>query len=837
MFWVSAAYAFRALGRHRAFAVAAFVSIALAVGANAAVFSLVNALWLRPLPVREPERIVIPYRPPVVNDGTLLDFHTILITERLETLDAFSAVTFELNTSGRMADWAPTVRLAAGGTPITAMPVAHDFFQTLGVAVRGRGFMPEEDRRGTAAVGIVSHNFWRTQLGGSPDAIGTRLETTRGSLLIVGVADRSFRAARLGAHTDLWIPLGVLAQFSDLAAGPLFERLLPLTVYARLQDGVSIDVAESQVRRALGGGATLRSLRSVAFQLRSEHDLERQSSLLRVLWVAALLVLLLGCANLAALLLARAESRRHELAVRLCIGATRRALARLILLEAGIVCAGGLLLGLIVSNWLLASLAALELPAGITVEALEARLDWRVTLFAGTVAVAATAIAALSALGHASRADLSVLLASAATTGTRLTLRARQGLLAAHVAFSVALLCGASTLLWSVHQALDADLGFAQAELLFVSLRPRLTQYTSQNADDRRWNDYAGLLERIGRLPAVRATSYGDPIFGALEDPPLTSVTTLGSGHQLALSAYRVGPQYLSAVGARFVDGRDLVVADERRAVSPLDVLRARADAIQSGSPYKSPNRTPTAVVDTTLARTLWPGERAVGKTLVRGRTGIRYEVVGLVESIRHDSGGPESPSLFEFQPLREDDGSRGFHFAIRTHGPAAHARPAVLAVVRQVFSDPAHLRMSTAEAIVAETHAQELMGARVYSWFGVASAVLALAGIYGLITFLVLRQRREIGLRLALGASAPNLATMLILRVLKPVAAGVVAGLGMAIWLTRLLSTILVDIGAPHLPAYLLAALTFLLIALGVSLAGVSSFRRITTTELLRAE
>jgi putative ABC transport system permease protein len=822
------------------FTAAAVLSIALAVGANTAVFSIVNAVWLRPLPVEDPERLVVPYLPVEArSDGSVLDVQSGRLRPALAALDGFSAVTFELAGRGLFTDWAPVVRLQDGGTPLAANAVAANYFETLGVKVRGRTFLTEEEEPGSEVVGIISDAFWRHHFGADPDVIGTRLQTTGGPIVIVGIVDGRFRAARFGEARDLWIPFGAIGPFSDVGAG-VPNHLMPLTAFARLRPGVTLDAAQAQVRGVLGRKAMLRSLRSVAFPLRSEHDVLRQTTVLRMLWLAPLIVLTLGCANLAALLLARWEGRRHELAVRTCIGAAPTALTRLVMTEAALLCLAGLATGLVFAHWLIAGVASFEISRDITVDEIEATLDWRVFGFGVIVAAAATLIAAVGTLRRAARTDLAVLISSAATTGTPRTLRARQWLLAAHVTLSVSLLGGAAALAWNVQLALGMNLGFARDEVLFVQMRPRLSDEPGDRSGlARHWNEYRLLLDRLSALEGVRAAAYGAAIIAPQLTPTPATLTTSVGRVEVPLTALRVGPNYLSAAGARFRGGRDLVLADEYRAIDPVDFMKARVDAIRTGKPYRPPARVPAVVVDASFAEALWPGTPAVGQTFIWSKTGATYEVVGVVEPIRHGSKGPEAATIFELQSRGDDEGVSGLtgaEFMIRTYGSAVAQQPAVLATIKQVFPDPARLSVRTADALVAEERATEKIGARVFWWFGLTSAILGLAGIYGLVAYLVLRQRRELGIRAALGATSEGLRRMMMLRVMKPVGLGAFAGVALSMALMKVLSAVFPGFDSVNPSAHALAALMFACVAWFASFTGAAGTRTANAADLLRS-
>ena len=831
---------FRSLGRNRVYAAAAVFSIALAVGANAAIFSIVNALWLRPLPVADPDRLVVPYRPVVhSDDGEVLDFFTASSLPRLRELAAFSSVSYELHTRGLMALWEPMVRLRESDRVVPTAVVSHEYFATLGVAVRGRGFVQEDERPSSEVAGIVSDRFWRHVLKSSPTAVGSRLDTTVVPVRIVGIAPGHFSGARLGQERELWITIAGLPHFSDLGGSPDVRRFMPVTIYGRLSPGVSVDVATAQMRGVVDRRTTLQSLRELSYPLRSTGDLARQSSVVRVLWAAAGLVLLLGCANLAALFVARNESRRHEQAVRRCLGATPRVLITHALIEAGVLSALGLAGGLLIRLVLLEAIGELQVPAGVAVASIDARLDWRVLVFGASVSMLATGIAMAGVVSTLRRPDLSRLVSASATTGTRGVARLRQTLLGTHVALCTALLGSGVALAWNVRDAMRAELGYESESLLYVSLRPRLSLYDrggEERSNRRLASDVAAVLESVRALPHVRAAAQGGQLFGTLGQIAGKDQVIADDGTARAAAVMtRVGSQYLTAIGARFVSGRDLVESDLARAVDPLEVIKRKAEAASTGVTYQPPATRPLAVIDTSLAQALWPAGTAIGQTLLRSATGVRYQVAGIVESIRYNTTQVAGGSLFELQAPTLDV-LRPHYFVVRTDGPADAHSAAVTTAFRRTFPDALHLSVRDAPSLIGEERARERMGATVFSWFGLAAAILGLTGTYGLVAFFVLRQRRELGIRLALGAAPLQIVALVAGRAVIPSALGVCGGVVLAFWISHGLSAIIAGVStAGYLPSVVSGA-ALLLATTITALVAARGIRNLRAADLLQS-
>jgi putative ABC transport system permease protein len=383
----------------------------------------------------------------------------------------------------------------------------------------------------------------------------------------------------------------------------------------------------------------------------------------------------------------------------------------------------------------------------------------------------------------------------------------RQVLLALHVSFSVALLGGASALSLNVARSEWADMGFARDETLFVGVRPR---YSVDDDDARRRSDYARVLAAIQAQPYVQAAAYGGPMVGESAEPAPSRLTAETRTRERPVAVMRGEPALLQTLGTRLVEGRYLDAGDLARAVTPVDLMEAKVQSISSGEAYEPPHRTPAVVVDATLAATLWPGQAAVGRTFSLDGNGVVNEVAGVIEPLRHTAAGPDAPTVFELQRVGEDDGSGGLQLAVRVSGNADRAKGRIEALVRELLPDPVMLRVRSANDLIAEQHIQERLGARIFSWFGVTSAILGLAGTYGLVTYLVLLQRRELGIRLALGGSLPGLRRRMALRVLFPVTAGAAGGLLLSAWLGAAMVSRLVGMQAPSLQVQGAAAALF---------------------------
>lgn len=825
--------------RARLFTLTACVSLALAVGANSAIFSIVNALWFRPLPVRDPGRLLVPYLPVLHSvDGELLDEVRMQAAEYLHELSSFQSVTYELNTASRVGDWRPIVRLEPSQQQIQATAVAVNYFDVLGVPVRGRSLAPQDGVFGAPAVAVISERF-RRRLVADGDALGSVLKTSRGSLTIVGVAPDGFHGPRIGDQVDLWMPFGALGTFSEMGFDPRITILTPVVVFARLRPDATPAAAEAEIRTMLDPRTRLRSLREVAFPLRSEGDLGRQRNLLRMLWLTAGLVLLLGAGNLAALFAARATDQRYHWAVRLSVGDTRRGLLGSVLQETFLITIAGVGIGLLFRFCVLKSIVSFEPAAGVALADLDLSLDWRILLFAIGVALLAALLASAGAMRLASRADVSLLLASS-SAGTRTGVLSRQILLASHVALGIALLIPALGLIGQLRHTMGADLGFARDKVVFAAVRPALTQYMREIDDVKgRAHDYVAAMERIAALPDVHRVSYGAHLLEARPEADGPTVVTVdGRRRTVVMTRLEAGPGYLQTAGADLIAGRDLSVQDAKAAVSRNEMFRylmMRRHGQKTGPPPKGGRS--TAVIDAALASALFPEGSAVGRSFVWESLQITYEIVGVVRELRRRPGELRPvPTLIAPLALGWIDGTQSYDLVVATRGDPRRAIPSIAGVLRELFPDAPILEVKTANQVVETVLAQERMGARMFSWYAVAAVVLALAGVHGMLAFFIIRTRRDLAIRLALGATPATLIRITAARVLAPVAMGVLSGLLVAAWLRRILGSTVTGFTDLSVGAQTAAALLFMALAVAVSLAGTRHLRRMNPAETLRS-
>lgn len=832
----------RRLRRRPMFAAAVIVSIALSVGANTTIFSIVDSLWFRPLPVKDPESLVVGYRRVAASeDGALLDNIQRRYETDLRKLDGFVSVAFEVSSSGLMGEWNPVVRLNLDTQPISSRSVSHDYFQVLGVPIRGSGFNASDDAPGAAPSAIVSRAFWHSALNSDPAVLGRTLSTTRGPLTIIGVVDSDFRGARVADDTDLWLPLGTLGRYSDVAAHSRILPLTPVTFIGRLKNGVTLAQAEAQVRAIAGSSVVLWSLREVPFRLHASGDIVRQRTLFQVLWVAAGLVLVLGCANVSSLLVSAYEERKREYVVRLALGAPPLSIVWIQLQDVFVLTIVGCAVGLCVRWVLLGIVGQLTLPSGVLVGEIVGSVDRRVAGFGCIVALVGGAVASAVAVRQMKSNALTegVNSAGRAIVGSRL--RLRRALLATHVGLSTVLLVSALDVSSDVLRAMVTDVGFDSDHTVFLSVRPRLTQYIDnlgRDEPDRRKSDYRALVDALVTVPGVLNVAYGPALLLATHEP-VQDVSLVVDDRlvRLPVSIHTAGPGYLTTIGATFVEGRDLDETDGSRALNvdkALDRMFAPA-----GTPAPAPpDRAPTAVINEALARSLWQTGSPIGQAFVRTSLGARYEVVGVFRDVRYDVlERAATPSFVTIRPFGDDSLVSGLDLALRLRTLQPASIQGIRTLVTHTFPDPSMLTIESARDIVLRQTATQRLTATMVSTYAVVAVVLGLVGLYGLVRYLIARGRREYATRAALGASPASLRQLICVRATSPVALGLAVGLIVSAITLRAIGAHLMGIEPPSFVIYLCAASVMAGCALIATLVGISRVESLKLVSALAGE
>ncbi|MGE0816531.1 MAG: ABC transporter permease [Vicinamibacterales bacterium] len=788
-------YACRSIaGSPGVFAVAV-LSLGLGIGVNAAMFSLVDAVLLRPLPVASP--------------GTLVDVFTTggdgdeyATSSYPDFLDLAAANTVFSDMTG-YSPMIAALNLGDRSRVALGQIVTSNHFALLGVGpALGRVLQPADDAPGAERVVVLSDRMWRREYGSDPSVVGRTIMLRGLPYTIVGVAPPSFTGVVPLLTPEFWLPIAHAeevepAGINDVVPGPGRTRLERrgarwLFVKGRLRPGVS--VAQAQANIALVGAQlaaahpdTNTDRRMAGVASTDVRLLVPQAGAPLSVGSAALmtivgLVLLIACANVAGLLLARASARRREISVRLAIGASRGRLLQQLVVEGLIVGAAGAVVALGCAWIVLQALLAVELPLPVDVS-FDLRLDWRVAAFAAFAGALTGMLASLVPAVKASKPDLVGDLrgeAPAARVGGR-RIVLRDALVVVQVALSAVLLVVAGLLLRSLGASQRADVGFDPHGLAAVGFDTDMVRYER----DRGLQFWREALARIQALPGVTAAGTMSPTLPFTlnfnqQELRVDSRTYAEGQRAEIIENVDVSPGALETLGVPLLEGR---------AVDPTDV---------EGAPL-------VAVVNATMARTFWPGESAVGHTMQSVSTKRVYRVVGVAaDHKRH--GVLEAPSPYVYFASAQRPNTFNMILA-RTSGDAA----ALLGVMRRELLAMEPGLVLLGGATMEQNMAGSLVPARVGAWlataFGLLGTVLAAIGLYGVVAFSVARRTREIGVRIALGAEASDVLGMVMRQGLALVGVGLVVGGAIAAGAAVLLRGVLYDVTPFDVVAWLAAA------------------------------
>jgi predicted permease len=813
--WNDVRYAGRLLLKTPAFTVVAVATLALGIGANTAIFSVVDAALLNPLPFPDSDRLVVVSK-----------------TVQRDTVERrpFSYPDFrdmrERNTSFEaMAAWSgETLTLSSPDAPARQVEgelASAAYFELLGATpVAGRVFTKsEDDERDAHPVAVVSYPFWQREFAGDRTSIGRTLVLNDRPFTVIGVLPQGFKG--LDDDTDVWIPMGMLgiaesARFFD-ERGARWHG-----VVARLKPGVSLQQANADaitVARQLEQAYpdTNAKYGAAVFSLKDETVGQLEPLLLTML-AAVGFVLLIACVNLANLLLARASTRQRETAIRAALGANRRRLARQFIAEGLLLSALGAAAGLLLAMWSVDAIAALA-PAGLPSFVIP-RLDWRVLLFVIGVTCGAGLLLGLLPALQGSRADLNDVLKEGArgSSGGRERTRVRSLLVIAEVALSLLLLAGAGLMVRSFINLQRVDVGFHPERAL--TMRLALPQkYKAEQLPQIA----AELVSRVAAVAAVQHVAIGSdaPFSGGssatIVMPEAMEIGTADRG--LRVYRHSVTPGFFAALGAGLVNGRDF---------TSHDVSSAQ----------------PIAIVSRRFASKAWPGVDPIGRRFTIGRTRgtnpVWITVVGIAADLRYrslvvdTSRNPEDPDIYFPFAQRPD---RALSLLVATTTSPASLTTAVRDAVHAFDRDIPTFAEGPFSALVAARMASFRVSALVMSFFGVVALLLAGIGVYGLINYSVMQRRQEIGVRMALGAGRREIYALVLKDAMRLTGVGLVVGLAAALPSARLIGTQLYGVTASDPATYASIVALLLTVGLGATLLPARRAARVDPIVALRAD
>jgi predicted permease len=762
-------YGFRMLMKRRSFTAVAVLALALGIGANTAIFSVVNAVLLRPLPFKEPERLVAVWETNAklgaemrnrneVAMGNFLDWRT-----QNKVFEQLGALFFA------------NVNLTGTGEPerIQSMVVTTNLFQTLGVQpAAGRAFLPEEENVNSPRACIISHGLWQRRFGSDPGVLGRTLTLNGNPSTVVGIMPQGFQLQfPVSMQVDMWMPMRIDATVAaDRQAHYLY-------VVGRLGRGVSLEQAQSGMSAVAGQlqqqfpetnaekGANVLSLHK---QLVGEVQ-----PYLYVLFGAVGFVLLIACANVANLLLARTAARQREIAIRTALGARRRRLVRQLLTESIMLAALGGLLGLLLAYWGVDLLIALS-PADVP-RLNEVGLHGPVFAWTLLVSLLTGVLFGLAPALQASNPDLNEALKESGgrSTGGLKSSRLRSLLVVSEVALALVLLVGAGLMIRSFIELQQTSPGFEATNLLTMNISLPRQKYKESGQANVFFNQ---LFERVRAMPGVVSVGGIDPL--PLSGSNATMGFVMQGGPALApadrpeVGERTVTPDYFKAMGIPLIKGRALTEADRE------DTPRA-------------------LIINEALARKYWPNEEALGKRLGFDEADkqVWWEVVGIVGNVKHERLDREAkPEMYV--PYQQSP-KNFMSLVVRTAADPAGMAAAVRSQVLAVDPDQPVFDIKTMDERLSKSVAQSRFTMLLLAVFSGLALTLSAVGVYGVMAYTVTQRTHEIGVRVALGAQQRDVLKLVLGQGMKWTLAGVGVGLAAALILTRVMSSLLYGVTA----------------------------------------
>lgn len=782
----------RLLWHRPGFAIAAILSLALGIGVNTTVFTLVNTVFLRPVPVQNPSRAVEIFTQDTRNaaQGYLPNSYVNLRDLQRENT-VFSAMSMDVRTG---VSWTTQ----GHAEQLNAALVNANFFPLLGESIApGRNFRADEDDvPGAHPVVILSHNLWVRQFGAAPGLIGRSVDLNGLPFTVIGIAPSDFQNVGVLGSPDVWIPL---AMHDQVLTGVLKNwynqrRALFATAVARLKPGVTLQQAQAAMAGLAAHLAQQyptddagRTVTLVPMSYSNVNPNARPAFLLagELLFAIAGLVLLIACANVANLLLVRATQRSREFAVRLALGAGRGRLLRQLLTECLLLGLLGGAVGIGFAYLARNALWALR-PAGFG-NHLHPSLSPAVLLFTFLVALVATVLFGLTPALRATRtAPLASLRDRTETpSGSQHWYSLRGLLVVVQVAFSLIALVGASLFVHSLLNAQKVSTGFDAAQLVVLAPDLAAAHYTPEQIHQY----YQNARARLAALPQVAAVSVTNapPLFGGLARTTFPGgVDTSDTRNGKLTPVTAVSPGYFHTMGMALLRGRG--ISPDDTATSPM-----------------------VAVVNTALAHRLWPGQNPVGKHLSFLQETWDVTVVGEVPTVKYASLG-EPPQAQVYFAFRQHPGPGAV--LVRTHGDPSAALADLRGVIHSLDASLPPPRTRLISQQLANLLAAPALGAELLAVFGILALLLAAVGTYGVMSYSVAQRRREIGIRMALGARAGDVMGLVFGNGMAMIAAGLLAGLGVAALLSRGLGSLLFGIGGFDAASFLIAPAVLLLAA-----------------------
>lgn len=811
-------YGARMLVKSPGFTLVAVLSLALGIGANTTIFTLVKAVFLQSVPVEDPGRVVALYSTAQSRKGPLQEYLPTPYPNARDYRQQMSTVF-----SGSAVAIPNAMDLTVGGNKPEqefVELVDANLFDLLGVhPFIGRGFSTDEENA-PRPVAILSYTLWNIKFGGDRGIVGKTIQLNDQEYSVIGVMPRKFQAVGNLNSPDIWIPVSMRDQaITGQAKDFLYDRGFRMVgMVARLKPGVTLRQAQLAVHD-LGlqlektypkdnGGRNEMVIPIAETEIPPQlHSIFALAGGLMMLIVG--LVLLIACANVANLLLARATQRQREIAVRLALGASRVRLIRQLLTESLLLALAAGALGVLAAFWAKSVLVSF-LPPGI-VRRFDFSLDARVLLYTLGLAVVATFLFGLMPALQASRTDRMAALKdrTGAPTGSSRWYGLRGALVMVQVALSLVALVGAGLFIHSLSNAQKIDPGFEVKHemVMFLNLAPE--HYQQAEAE----NFYREVVQRLDTLPMVAGASLSDtaPLGGGLARTTFTDgVDTSDPRNGKLTPVEAVEPGFFATAGIPLLSGRTFTDQDN-----------ATTEEV--------------AVVNEAAAETFWAGQDPIGKRLhFLGETWV-VTIVGEVRTVKYGSLG-EPPQAAVYLPLKQHY-SPFVTLYVRTKGEPAQAIPSVRSTVHSMIPSVPLLRVQTMSQVLVDSLTAPKVGAELLGAFGLIALLLAAIGTYGVMSYSVNQRSQEIGIRVTLGAQPGDVVRLILGSGMAMVAVGIAFGLGFSVLLARGMNQLLYGIGAFDAPSFFVTAAILVIVALAACYVPARRAMRVDPIIALRYE
>jgi predicted permease len=775
-------FGMRMLRKNPGFTSIAVLSLALGIGANTAIFTLIDAVMLRALPVRNPQELVSLHLAPAdrpfprgIDGNSDTAFPYPVFTQMRDRNQVLTSL-FAFDDMGRLSVAVNGNAEIARGELVTA-----NYFSALGVrAALGRDFVPADDTAGAEPVAIISHGYWQSHFGGERSALGRQIVVNGVPVTITGVAPPEFFGLQPGTVVDLYMTLAMQPQVDPHignAGASVFTDNTEwwIQVMGRLKPGVTAEQVRANLdviyrRAALEGLAPAKNGKALtppALQVvEASGGLDglrsRFSKPLSILMIVVGIVLLIACVNIANLLVVRSAARRKEIAVRLSLGASRGRLIRQLVLESILLASFGGLAGLVFAYWGCNALVALMRRSNELLS-IDVHPDWRVLGFTAAACLFTGILFGLAPAFRATRVELTpALKQTAATLGSAHDkMYMARLLVAAQVALSIVLLFGAGLFVRTLVNLETMNVGFARENLLLFGVSPRDAGYKGEQ--------YANLCRdiqnRVAQLPGVKSATSSLHLLlaGSMRG---NSITVPGynaaSDEHPSVSVLPVGDGFLQTMGIPLVQGRDLSARDDENAPK-------------------------VALINETLARKFWPTESPIGRHFKLGK--LDMEVVGIVADAKYTSLRRDVPPTVYHPYVQDIDSMPMMHFEVRTSGDAQALIPSVRQVVAAIDNRLPLFDVRTQTQQIDDLLYQERLFAKLVGFFATLALGLVCVGLYGVMSYAVARRTSEIGIRVALGARQGNILAMVLRETFSLVSVGVALGIGASLATAKIAS------------------------------------------------